>query len=95
MKASPLTCRAAIVVFCCMVWTMRNESDTMKKKYYLQNSFGRVEEMWLDNDEEAFRYAQERNRRQYENWKAYNERGDLIFFVFDGRKTASPIIGIR
>ena len=51
------------------------------KKYYIANEAGRVEEMWFNNDNEAFNYAIQRNRKKYENWKAYDERGYLIFGV--------------
>lgn len=51
------------------------------KRYYIANEAGRVEEMWFNNDNEAFTYAVERNKKKYENWKAYDQRGDLIFGV--------------
>lgn len=57
----------------------------MKKKYYLQDKQGHAYPVMLESDEEAFRLAQEKNRRNYQGWKAYNDRGDLIYFVYDGR----------
>lgn len=49
------------------------------RKYYLQNMFGRVEEIWLNDDNAAFEYAVNRNKRENANWKAYDERGNLIY----------------
>lgn len=53
----------------------------MKRKYFIQNKFGYVEEVQLENDDAAFLYAQNKNRRSNENWKAYNEHGNLIYRV--------------
>jgi hypothetical protein len=49
------------------------------KKYYLQNMYGHTEEAWFNNDNEAFECTVKRNRNCYEGWKAYDERGNLIY----------------
>lgn len=49
------------------------------KKYYLQNMYGHTEETWFNNDNEAFECTVKRNRAYYEGWKAYDERGNLIY----------------
>jgi hypothetical protein len=49
------------------------------KKYYLQNMNGNVEEAWFNNDNEAFECVVKRNKAFYENWKAYDDRGNLIY----------------
>jgi len=53
----------------------------MNRKYYMQDKFGYVEEVYLENDDAAFQYAQNKNFRSNENWKAYDERGNLIHRV--------------
>ena len=50
-------------------------------KYYLQNKDGDTKSLWLNSDYEAFEYAQYQNRNNSENWKAYDSRGNLIYFV--------------
>ena len=57
------------------------------RKYYLQNQLGDTEEIFLNDDATAFCYAQQRNKKEEQatgvsqNWKAYDERGDLIYYV--------------
>lgn len=51
------------------------------KKYYMRNRAGRIEEIWLTSDLEAFQYAIDRNKRKYEGWVAYDSRGERIVFV--------------
>lgn len=63
-------------------------------KYYLSNDLGEIKEIECENDQEAFEFAQQLNnaskkiceyfredRCNFNNWKAYNKRGDLIFRV--------------
>lgn len=52
-------------------------------KYYMRNNLGRVEELWLTSDLEAFQYAIDRNRRKYEGWCAYDCRGERIVFCLN------------
>lgn len=49
------------------------------QKYYMQNKYGRVEEMYFHSDEDAFNHTIKRNKRSDENWKVYDERGNLIY----------------
>lgn len=59
------------------------------KTYYLSNIRGEIEKAQFENDAEAFREAQRRNKKpqnqntefRFLNWKAYDERGDLIYYV--------------
>lgn len=51
------------------------------KKYYLQNMHGHTVESWFENDEAAFKCAAKRNKADNTNWKAYDERGNLIYGI--------------
>ena len=63
-------------------------------KYFLRNKLGEVKDVECENDQEAFEIAQRLNSGQKnicekfsvdgsknQSWKAYNERGDLIYRV--------------
>lgn len=51
------------------------------KNYYLANKYGEIEKITLSSDKEAFDLAVKRNRLDDSNWKAYDERGNLIYNV--------------
>lgn len=53
------------------------------KTYYLKNQYGNVETLKCNTDQEAFAHAQMRNKKLDVNWKAYDERGNLIFGIAD------------
>lgn len=53
------------------------------KTYYLKNQYGQVETFKCNSNKEAFLHAQMRNRKSDVNWKAYDERGNLIFGIAD------------
>ena len=57
-------------------------ADTAKT-YYLKNQYGKVETLKCNTDQEAFANAQMRNKKSDANWKAYDERGNLIFGIAD------------
>lgn len=51
------------------------------EKFYLANQNRKIETIWAESAADAFRAAQSRNREHYECWKAYDERGQLIYGV--------------
>lgn len=53
------------------------------KIYYLKDRYGMVEIFKCNTDQEAFAHAQMRNQKSDANWKAYDERGNLIFGIAD------------
>ena len=58
--------------------------------FYLANKHGSVEKHEFPSAADAFRVAQNRNRKPQrtdvewhdENWKAYDDRGDLIYGIY-------------
>ena len=51
-------------------------------KYYMRRCDGRVDEIYLENDQAAFNYAHDRGRREHTEYRAYTDRGNLIFGVY-------------
>ena len=54
-------------------------------KYYIENDFGVIEEHFFENNDAAFDYMVARNKRNRENCKVYDTRGDAVYRVFDAR----------
>ncbi|MBO4796759.1 MAG: hypothetical protein J5553_05170 [Verrucomicrobia bacterium] len=52
------------------------------KSYYFVNRSGRVQSGRFENDRQAFVYCVMLNWNKGENWKTYDERGNLIHGVF-------------
>ena len=60
----------------------------MPNKYYIRNGCDMPEILYCENDAEAFSVARLRNAKDKRaNWKVYDEKGRVIFGVYQNNES--------